>query len=95
MSKINDGGPAFPLTWQDESQDHLGQMIEAGLTKREYFAGLAMQALITQLPENSCNGVEGASEIVGRGACVIADALIAELEKNSPAPHDIASGEIG
>ena len=39
----NKNQPAFPFTWTDRE----GQTCaEAGLTKREYFAGLIMQSLI-------------------------------------------------
>ncbi|MBB4063644.1 hypothetical protein [Gellertiella hungarica] len=69
---------AFPLhpgilpEWQDN----------AGMTKREYFAGLAMQGLL------GSNGNDGtymrANEIV-REAVWYADALIAELAKGGEA----------
>lgn len=49
-----------------------------GLTKREHFAGLAMQSLLKTVPifENSMSPAEIAGD-----ACVYADALLAELDK--------------
>ena len=43
-----------------------------GLTKREYFAGLAMQALIPIDPNNN-------DDNIAYNACKMADALIREL----------------
>jgi hypothetical protein len=44
---------------------------QAGLTKREYFAGLAMQGLCTTYSE----------DLLVKRAVIVADALLAELEK--------------
>jgi hypothetical protein len=45
MSEIDGGGSAFPVTPTDNS----GQIgpTEYGLTKREWYAGMALQGLIT------------------------------------------------
>ena len=51
---------------------------EPGLTKREYFAGLAMQGLCANSQENS---PAGDWKTVARDAALAADALLAELEK--------------
>ncbi len=50
---------------------------QSGLTKREYFAGLAMQAMITS------SDFTGAPENVAEGALQFADALLAELNKET------------
>lgn len=52
---------------------------EPGLTKREYFAALAMQALMVS-PKLS-ETWEYACELRAEVACIMADALIAELNK--------------
>ena len=39
MSKIDDGGPAFPLAVTEETIDHLGMSL------RDYFAGQALAGL--------------------------------------------------
>lgn len=46
--------PAFPFTYEEEYNErgHKRSVIEKGLTKREYFAGLAMQGLLTQHIKN-------------------------------------------
>ena len=58
--------PAFPVP-------ELG--VADGLTKREYFAGLAMQGIL------SCRGLSYHEELLSLHAIKIADALLAELEK--------------
>ena len=47
-----------------------------GLTKREYFAGLAMQGLLS-------GGISGSYEIISARSVGIADALLSELERTS------------
>ncbi len=41
MSKINDGGPAFPMPISNG-----GYSIIAGMSLRDWFAGMAMQAIV-------------------------------------------------
>jgi hypothetical protein len=60
-------GPAFPLI-SDE-----GYIINAGLTKREYFAAMALQGLVTK------NNNEYDYCVIS--AVKFADALIEELSK--------------
>lgn len=50
MSKINNGGPAFPV-------DVPGHRIEMGMTLRDYFAGKAMQALMHEENEMSYDNI--------------------------------------
>lgn len=41
---INDGGPAYPVTqWNNDTESY---QIMGGMSMRDHFAGLAMQALI-------------------------------------------------
>lgn len=80
VSKGNE--PAYPSskTWND---DNGNWGIPYGLTKREYFAGLAMQA---RLGERERLGREFGFESlqdVALGAVMAADALLAELEKTA------------
>lgn len=51
-----------------------------GLTKREHYAGLAMQAIIAECGWSDDNG----AKIDAQRAVIYADALIAELEKKKP-----------
>jgi hypothetical protein len=57
-----------------------------GLTKREYFAGLAMQGIMASLTEMQANGGSilhhvGLSETLAKESVCIADALLLELDK--------------
>ena len=45
MSESKDGGPAFPSE-QGETSKGWNQTYESGLTKREYFAAMALQGLL-------------------------------------------------
>jgi hypothetical protein len=54
---------------------------ELGLTKREHFAGLAMQAILS----NSClidNLTTGSVDWLVKKAAIVADAQLAELDKD-------------
>lgn len=78
---MNANDPAFPFHYKD-FQPNTGSEVTreqwGGLSKREYFAGLAMQAWITDNAKlDDCSGA--ASWAVG-----YADALLAELERTEP-----------
>jgi hypothetical protein len=76
MSNAN--RPAFPLATEELSDRHQnGIDIEHGLTKREYFAGMALQGLLSN-PERV-----GSIKEATKAAIWFADALIAELEKDN------------
>jgi hypothetical protein len=69
--------PAFP---QDDAA------IREGLTKREYFAGRAMQGLLAnpgRLSPDAADSISPAqmAEAMGRASLAFADALLAELAK--------------
>lgn len=73
---INSNAPAFPQTeysWQSDHED------PQGLTKREYFAALAMQGICAKV-FNSID-FQGDSSNIARVALECADALIEELNK--------------
>lgn len=54
MSKINDGGAAFPVAVPTEFQ-----LAEGGMSLRDWFAGQALPALLTELYAQSVrNGVQ-------------------------------------
>lgn len=63
---------AFPQHWQDNDGNGGGYF---GLSKREYFAGLAMQGMCASWPEGGRVQPEKTAEI----ALCFADALIAAL----------------
>lgn len=74
----NSDQPAF-ATASPPSMDH-NSYLQEGLTKREYFAGIAFQGflandrVIKHTPEK---------EIIARWSVQYADALLAELEKET------------
>jgi hypothetical protein len=74
MNKANE--PAFPI--QDAEWNGPGRHGEwPGLSKREYFAAMAMQGLAGNLDADS----NADPQFVARDAVSYADALLAELEK--------------
>jgi hypothetical protein len=77
----NKNQPAFPVLEVKQLGDKLLLDCAAvGVSKREYFAGLALQGLI------ACADVKFAStaENFARHAVEIADALLSELSKTQP-----------
>ena len=86
MSKTKDGGPAFPTT--REIRDSSGQLCGTesfpGMSLRAWLAGMAMQGICSTLtPERVKEHYDGTlgGKIVAKASVVIADAMIAELEK--------------
>lgn len=70
MSLENKGNEsAFPRLDQDYR--------DIGLTKREYFAGLAMQGILSNVSVDAFGGMLQIAE----QCIIVADALIAELNK--------------
>ena len=67
MSKINDGGPAFPV--EDVQENYFG------MTLRDYFAAKAMQGLLAGI------GPEDNIEVLPSLCYGMADAMLAEREK--------------
>lgn len=79
MSKANK--PAFPMQVRTQWLNRYGESAEdiedvQGITKREYFAGLAMQGIYANKEYNKL----GAKECAGLAVEAV-DALLAELEK--------------
>jgi hypothetical protein len=75
-ASINGARAAFPITPEDEKNGSGNSWGSPGLTKREHFAGLAMQAIIAGDVDKCCS-VEAAGSVAVR----FADALLEELEK--------------
>lgn len=83
MNANKQSGPAFPVSLgsPEGHQDSANTWQHPGLTKREYFAALAMQGLASRdggNPEVNC-----AQDV--RAAVMYADALLAELAKDGAA----------
>lgn len=75
---INDGGPAFPCQPHDPQGAPCGPL-EYGMSLRDWFAGMALQGLLTgQHSESSKHNMSGLPE-----ECFgIADAMIAARNQN-------------
>jgi hypothetical protein len=78
LKERDDGGPAFPatVTRYDGPQKTVEYFF--GLTKREYFAGLAMQGLI---PNYRTERSEEGDRALAKLAIYLSEALLAELKK--------------
>jgi hypothetical protein len=74
MSANNGNYPAMPQEWKA----HVEGMEQTGLTKREYFAGLAMQGLLSAIGSTKFEH-EFQYEDLAMDAVASADALLAEL----------------
>lgn len=74
MANNNFNAPAFPFEYNDEQ---FGRMNTIGLTKREYFAAMAMQGYLAGYGLTECANAEHVAKI----AVECADALLTELEK--------------
>lgn len=78
MGKIDDGGPAFPLSIKhfEDYDDHP----QTGMSLRHWFAGMAMQGFCVQstgaYDKGPCN------EAIVERSCLISDLLIATLRKD-------------
>lgn len=86
MSEINGDGPAFPIK---ERQEHLdGQTVceeWPGLSKREWFAGQALQGFFSGIPFDSETPMTEADDKylqeVARVCFKMAGAMLAESQK--------------
>jgi len=67
--------PAFAML------DPNGSYTQYRLTKREYFAGLAMQGIIASTQKIGLETNEKHIKIISKKSVMYADALLAELEK--------------
>lgn len=68
--------PAYPVPMVPLFEGGFTEVARPGLTIRQYFAGLAMQGMLSD-----GSYVDTPSTEIARGAVQMADALIAELEK--------------
>ena len=76
---INTENSAFP--WLSHGGIHEHQFVEAGLTKREYFAAKAMQAICVNAGQNGFHLFE--KEIIAKESYKLADAMIEASMENS------------
>lgn len=66
---------AFPI-YGGEGDDPRNKILQGGLTKREYFAAMAMQGIISSHPDQIHNSYQGISL-----ALTWADELLKQLEE--------------
>lgn len=72
----SDGGPAFPIITPERNGQPLGTFIWArGLSIRDWFAGMAISALLAD------RSVDGTFERFAESAYLTADAMLLEREK--------------
>lgn len=71
--KTNPNDMAFP-TAESQNPDGSWNLLNAGLTKKEYFAAMAMQGMLADPHPNSV-------KTIVHHAVTMADALIVELNK--------------
>ena len=79
MSTKDTGGPAFPSN--RDMRHNADWDYEPGMTLRQHYAGLAMQALITKGMEDGHKKGFASVSTISVYAVEYADALIAELAK--------------
>lgn len=77
---VNNGGPAFPSV-HPHFPGAIGITRDSGMTLRQWYAGLAMQGMATIALEDGDMLLGWAD--MARAAVIAADALIAELAKDT------------
>jgi hypothetical protein len=76
MSK-NNGGFVYPLISSDPNHAHNDVVVQEGITRRDWLAGLAMQGLVAAIQTREDPKID----YVTTKAYQIADAMIAESER--------------
>lgn len=76
--------PQLSATLNDDGHWSM-DAIQGGLSKREYFAGLAMQGILAGDPETSVE-VNETPRAVALISVLVADALLVELKRTQKAP---------
>ena len=74
----NKNTPAFPFTIHNVMG---GSTTALGLTKREWFAGVALQGMLPTVKMGSESNIDGMAKVVSGLAFKLADAMLAEGEK--------------
>ena len=72
MSKIDDGGPAFP--YEDRSADGTRFRLYTGMTLRQYYVGQAVVGLLADTHTEL--NTRAACAVVAKAAVIMADELI-------------------
>lgn len=77
MSKIDNGGPAFPFSCQGPTT---APEIYYGLTMRDYFAAKALAAVITGAMADGSHLSAGVEVVFSKTAYMMADAMLRARE---------------
>lgn len=72
MSQKNTGGPAFPFAFSEEDR------VSDGMTLRDHFAGLAMQAWVNGMINTAADANIDSPRTVADFAYQMADAMLKE-----------------
>jgi hypothetical protein len=75
---MNDGGPAFPISLEQQQRIQEGYGAEAGMTLRDYFAAAALTGIEANLGGNTYGAAEKA-----RLAYKHADAMLQAREESN------------
>lgn len=85
VSEIKDGGPAFPEAYFENDPGGIGQGIlyYPGLTKREWFAGMALKGLLSNRDYIVQVGkvYDAPTAVIAEQSFEMADAMLKEGEK--------------
>lgn len=84
---IDDGGPAFPMpvfpnTMFNCLPDGTVRPVGGGMSLRDWFAGLAMAAIVSHQQHGSCEITD--RETLANCAYEVADAMLAERKRGTP-----------
>ena len=85
---MNDGGSAFPRTgnFHEDQPGNFDNIPQEGMSLRDWFAGMALPALIAKIPIDklvSAREADRACDAVVSGAYQTADAMLAERAKGA------------
>ncbi|WP_173931365.1 hypothetical protein [Chelativorans sp. Marseille-P2723] len=82
MTKINDGGPAFPALDFNRQPDPNASALFPGMSLRDWFAGQALAGIICKSPFVRVESFHEAFQASAMGAYEYADAMLAERSKS-------------
>ena len=77
-SKLNDGGPAYP--GQEITQMYANEPLSKGMSLRDYFAGQAIQAFLSNSDFCNCVNIDNVNYTPDQAAYKIADAMLKARE---------------
>ncbi len=80
----NPSHPIHPVTTYKADGDDVVSQTYTGLTKREYFAGLAMQAMISTVNKPDMDSVLEIPKNTAQWAVKFADELLKQLQNTNP-----------